>query len=152
MLHPPPNYPHQNLLRAVAAQLADQEQRLAVLVMHDRNGGLDIIARLGSKWQPLPGREGIEVFHVAHPDRPGELFVTISITAPGSSYCGSRISEGRLIGVLEGDMMLGGVAMPAGTFAWVPGESPTSWSCEAGAVCVVRYHPTPPPTTGCYVH
>lgn len=134
-------------LRLIGSRLDDVDQhistQLALLTMHGADG-IDIIAPLGSKWQPLPGREGVLVYHVFHPDRPGALFVTVSLSAPGSYYTGSRIDESRLVGVLEGEIDFDGQPLGAGQFVWIAPKKATSWRSDQGATCVVRYHAPDP--------
>jgi hypothetical protein len=141
-----PEPPHR---RQLAELLAQQQQATAAvnevrLTMTD-DSGLPVVAPLGShKWQPLAGREGVQIYHVPDPSGAPGLFLTVCVTEPGSQYQGSRIDESRLLGLLEGELELNGRRYTPGQFLWLAPGEPSSWRSQIGSLCVVRYDVPPP--------
>lgn len=140
---PEPDY--RQSLRNTATKLDGLATRLeATLTMHNAQGGLPVVAPLGSRWQPLPGREGVRIFHVPDPCGAPGLFLTVCVTEPGAHYEGSVIDESRLLGLLEGELEHNGTVYTPGQFLWVAPGEPSTWAAEHGALVVVRYSVPPP--------
>lgn len=134
---PEPEY--RKSLRNTAARLAGVAARLeATLVLHDEQGK-DYTVPLGSSWQPLPGRKGVQIFHIPNPSGEPGLFMTAFCAEPGSEYTGSRIDESRLLVLLEGLMDFNGKPLSPGNVVWIEPGQPTTWHTEPGALGVVRY-------------
>jgi hypothetical protein len=131
----------ERLSRLVTQQRAVRQQ-LATLTLHDE-AGHDYEVPLASAWLPLPGRDGVQMFHIPAPSGELGLFMTVFSVAPGSEYSGSQLDESRLVGLLSGDLECNGQTYRPGQFLWLAPGEPTNWKVRAGALGCVLYDVPP---------
>lgn len=136
--------PHRQAFRDIAAALDGQMERMATLTLRDEKTGLAVVAPLGSRWQPLPGRDGVRIFHVPDPSGAPGLYLTVCVTEPGAHYSGSVIDESRLLALMEGQLQHNGTLYTPGQVVWIAPGEPSTWAAEFGALAVIRYNVPPP--------
>jgi hypothetical protein len=129
-------------LRQTAASLEEQAARVSQLTLHDEDGQ-DYAVPLAAAWLPLPGRAGVQVYHIPAPGGEPGLFMTVFSVAPGSEYSGAHLDESRLVGLLSGDLECNGQTYRPGQFLWLAPGEPTNWRVRAGALGCVLYDVPP---------
>jgi hypothetical protein len=144
-----PEPPHRRELASLLAQqkqtAADVSTIHATLTLRDLDGNVSAVAPLGNGvWQPLAGREGVDIYHVPNPSGEPGLFMTVACTRPGAHYEGSVLDESRLLAIIEGDLRHNGLDCRPGRVIWVAPGEPSTWSSEHGCLAVVRYDVPPP--------
>ncbi|GAB3303756.1 hypothetical protein [Hymenobacter tenuis] len=142
---PEPEY--RRSLRATAAKLEGIGSRLeATLCLHG-DDGQDYVVPLSSAWQPLPGRPGVQVFHIPDPSGAPGLYMTAFAVEEGSAYSGSRMDESRLLVLMEGLIECNGHAYKPGEVFWIGPNESTSWHAPLVCLGVVRYNVPSPDET-----
>lgn len=134
-------------LRAVYQAHRTLREEIATLRQYDADGQSYEVP-LGSTWQPLPGRAGVQVYHIPNPDGTGGLYLMAFSVEPGASYAGSRIAESRLVELVSGELTCNGQQLRPGNAMWLAPHEATTWHTDPGALGVVRYDlPNPLPLT-----
>ncbi|WP_216726077.1 hypothetical protein [Hymenobacter siberiensis] len=139
---PEPSYREE--LQAILSESVQLREDMVALVLRNADGTVQAVASLAACWQSVPGREGVRLYHIPHPDRPG-LHATMFIAAPHSHYQSSIIDQSRLVGITEGEINVNGRDYFPGNFFWLGPGCSTSWATtELGAAGIVQYN-TPMP-------
>lgn len=126
----------------LASEIRADLRALATLRQADGDGP-EYDVPLGECWQPLPGRAGVQLYHVPHPSGVPGLFLTIFCAAPGAHYTASHLHQSRLVAVLDGDLACNDQRHAPGSVFWLAPGEPTTWRTQAGAVGATLYDVPP---------
>ena len=132
----------------VLALLTSMKQDVRILA--HRGGPLDARHEIprDSKWQPLPGRDGVQFFHVPAAGGGKELHAAHFDTLAGASYTGSVLDCSRLIVLSHGTLRCNGRALAPGRSCWLAAGEPTTWHSPDGCQGVVFYDAPNPASDG----